>query len=301
MSPEDILSHPPLILTQEQRQRYFEQGYLLLESIIDKTWVERLRDAANELVEHSRSITESDEHWSLEHDHTPELPRLRRTTNPAGKHPAFWEFACESVLVDIVADLVGPDVKVVESQLNFKWCGGRSEIRWHQDAQFTPYTNYSQSAFGLFLEDVTPEQSPMAVIPHSHKGELFDYWDDQGHWGGCILDADLKRIDLGKAVHLTGPAGTLQIHNCRLVHGSGVNHSDRNRPLLINHYCSADAFPYMAATVTDPPFGKIVRGQPARLAHLDPRPCPIPPDWSKSGYESVFTYQQHETEVTAKS
>ena len=100
------------------------------------------------------------------------------------------------------------------------------------------------------------------------------------------------------SVHLTGPAGTLQIHNCRLVHGSGVNHSDRNRPLLINHYCSADAFPYMAATVTDPPFGKIVRGQPACLAHLDPRPCPIPPDWSKSGYQSVFTYQQHETEVT---
>ena len=138
----------------------------------------------------------------------------------------------------------------------------------------------------------------MAVIPGSHQGALFDYWDDNGHCTGYILDADLARIDLDKAVHLTGPAGTLQIHNCRLVHGSGVNHSDRNRPLLINHYCSADAFPYMAATVTDPPFGKIVRGQPACLAHLDPRPCPIPPDWSKSGYQSVFTYQQHETEVT---
>lgn len=299
MSPEDILSHPSLVLSDEQRRLYFDNGYLLLESIIDKAWVERLRAAADELVERSRSISESDEHWSLEHDHTPQTPRLRRTTNPAGKHPAFWAFACESPLVDIVADLVGPNVKVVESQLNFKWRDGGAEIRWHQDAQFTPYTNYSQCAFGVFLEDVTPQQSPMAVIPRSHKGELFDYWDDHGHWTGRILERDLAKIDLDKALPLTGPAGTLQIHNCRLIHGSGVNHSDRNRPLLINHYCSADAFPYMAATVTDPPFGKIVRGQAVRLAHLDPRPCPIPPDWSKNAYESVFSYQQHETQITS--
>lgn len=53
----------------------------------------------------------------------------------------------------------------------------------------------------------------MAVIPGSHQGELFDYWDDNGHWSASILDTDLKRINLDKAVHLTGPAGTLQVHN----------------------------------------------------------------------------------------
>lgn len=58
-----------------------------------------------------------------------------------------------------------------------------------------------------------PDQSPMAVIPGSHQGELFDYWDDNGHWSASILDTDLKRINLDKAVHLTGPAGTLQVHN----------------------------------------------------------------------------------------
>ena len=83
----------------------------------------------------------------------------------------------------------------------------------------------------------------MAVIPGSHQGELFDYYDKNGDWTGYILEPDLAHIDLEQAVPLTGPAGTLQVHNCRLIHGSGVNHSDRNRPLLINHYCSADAFP----------------------------------------------------------
>ena len=34
MTPEEVLSHPPRILSQKQREAYFEDGYLLLERII---------------------------------------------------------------------------------------------------------------------------------------------------------------------------------------------------------------------------------------------------------------------------
>ena len=37
--------------------------------------------------------------------------------------------------------------------------------------------------------------------------------------------------------------------------------------------------------------GDIVRGEPAQIAHLDPTPCPVPPDWSRAGYASIFTAQ----------
>jgi hypothetical protein len=40
--------------------------------------------------------------------------------------------------------------------------------------------------------------------------------------------------------------------------------------------------------------GEIVRGQPATVAHLDSTPCPVPPDWSKQGYGSIFTAQNAE-------
>ena len=39
------------------------------------------------------------------------------------------------------------------------------------------------------------------------------------------------------------------------------------------------------------PAGRSFRGEPARLAHHDPRPLPVPPDWS-GGYTSIFEYQQ---------
>jgi hypothetical protein len=38
-----------------------------------------------------------------------------------------------------------------------------------------------------------------------------------------------------------------------------------------------------------------VRGKPAQYAHLDPEPCRLPPDWSRTAYTSIFALQQKET------
>jgi hypothetical protein len=35
-----------------------------------------------------------------------------------------------------------------------------------------------------------------------------------------------------------------------------------------------------------------VRGVPASVAHLDPRPCPVPPNWAEEGYNSIFAAQK---------
>ena len=50
------------------------------------------------------------------------------------------------------------------------------------------------------------------------------------------------------------------------------------RPLLLNAYAAADALPYTC--------------NPSGSAH-DPRPCPLPPDWS-AGYSSIFAAQAGE-------
>ena len=42
----------------------------------------------------------------------------------------------------------------------------------------------------------------------------------------------------------------------------------------------------------------IVRGRPAVRSHHDPRPCPMPPDWS-GGYSSIFALQQQEQDAPA--
>ena len=294
MTPEQILSIPPKVLTQRQREFYFEQGYLLLERVIDEHWLTRLRAATDEMVERSRKVVRSDTVFDLEPDHRPDAPRLRRVSNPVEQHPAYWAYCVESVMPDIVADLVGPDVKFHHSKLNFKWARGGEEVKWHYDISFWPHTNYSPLTVGTYLYDCGMDQGPLAVLPGSHNIEpMLSQYDAQGRWTGCLSAEDCARLDLGKAVFMPGPAGSLTIHNCRTLHYSAKNESDLGRPLLLNTLTSADALPYTVNPIKPRHDQTIVRGQRARFAHHDPRPCLLPPDWS-GGYTSIFALQQQE-------
>ena len=87
MTPEKILSYKPDVLTQEQRQFYFDSGYLLVQRIVPQDWVERLIDATNEMVQRARSLRKSNMVFDLEPGHTPDNPRLRRLTSPVEHHP----------------------------------------------------------------------------------------------------------------------------------------------------------------------------------------------------------------------
>ena len=293
MTPEQVLAIAPKVLTRKQREFYFENGYLLVEKAIPEDTVERLRLVTDEMVAQTLGLTASNAVWDLEPEHTPERPKLRRLSSPCDHHPAYWDFAATSVVADIVADLVGPDVKFHHSKLNFKDSDGGAEVKWHQDIQFWPHTNYSPLTVGTYLYDCGPEQGPLGVIPGSHAGELFDLYDAAGKWTGHIAGRDLGGVAIDKADYLCGPAGSITIHNCRSVHGSRPNNSPQARPLFLLTFSSADAFPYTYNPLRSPYSGAIVRGKPARWAHLDPRPCLVPPDWS-AGYSSIFALQQGE-------
>ena len=156
-----------------------------------------------------------------------------------------------------------------------------------------PHTNYSPLTIGAYLYDAGMEDGPVAVIPGSHEGRLYDQYDAQGRWTGSLSDADATTLDLGKVRHLTGPAGSITVHNCRTVHGSPPSMAADGRPLLLNAYSSADAFPY---TPTRRAPGIIGMSYAARLRAgriMTRAPCLIPPDWS-GGYTSIFAAQAGE-------
>ena len=79
-------------------------------------------------------------------------------------------------------------------------------------------------------------------------------------------------------VDLTGSAGGVVAIHCRTLHGSRANTTDAVRPCALFVYSSADAFPWIPAPTPTSHTGEIVRGRAAETAHLDPTPCPVPPD-----------------------
>ena len=70
MTPEDILSHEPRVLSQQQREFYFTHGYLLVERVVPQAWIDRLLEITAEFTEKSRALTESDAVFDLEPGHS---------------------------------------------------------------------------------------------------------------------------------------------------------------------------------------------------------------------------------------
>ena len=94
-----------------------------------------------------------------------------------------------------------------------------------------------------------------------------------------------------RAVEMCGPAGTVVLIHCRVVHGSAVNYSSRLRPLLLNVYSAADTLPITPAPAPTTRTGVLVRGQEPLHVHMEPYPARLPPRWDQVGYRSIFAAQ----------
>lgn len=292
MTPEQILSHPPRVLTQDQREHYFEHGYVGVEGLVPAATVDELVAVTESFVEASRGHTVSGDTFDLGPGHSAERPVLRRLKRPDEQHEAYWRLAT-GIIADLAADLAGPDVVFHHSKLNFKWFDESDTVRWHQDIQFFPHTNYGVFTVGCYLADTDMSNGPLAVLPGSHEGPLYDQYAADGSWAGCLSDADAAGLDASTVDYLTGPKGTVTVHNCRMLHYSPSSRSPEPRPLLLNCYSAADAKAYTPHPDPSRHAYEVVRGAPARWARHDPRPCQIPPDWS-GGYTSIFAAQAGE-------
>jgi len=292
MTPERVLECPPLVLDQRQRERYFDDGFLTVPGYVGAAWLDRLRAVVAAKIEESRTRTASDDQFDLAPDHSAEKPNIRRLRKAVDQHAELWAFAKDPAVVDLVADLVGPDVRFHSSKLNFKWSEGGDAVRWHQDIQAWPHTNFGVLTLGVYLDDTGPEQGPLTALPGTHRGAIFDQFDEAGRWTGAIVPRDVATLPTETTTELCGPAGTVVLIHCRVVHGSAANYSSRMRPLLLNVYSAADALPITPTPTPTSKTGVLVRGQEATHVHMEPYPARLPPRWDQVGYRSVFAAQQ---------
>ncbi len=283
------------MLDEEQVEGYRRDGYLHLPSFVSADWMQRLVAEADRFIELSRSESCSGKVFDLEPGHTADGPRLRRLIGPVENSEVFAEFTLSGPAAALAQAVLGGPVRYHHSKLNFKWSDGGEEVKWHQDIQFWPHTDFTPLTIGVYLEDVDDEMGPMGVLPGSHLGALYDQYDATGAWAGAIADSVVATLPLDEVVWLDGPAGSVTVHNCCMVHGSQPNNSTRPRPLLLQTYSAADSYPILgmgANGAVGKVSGTIVGGSSSNTVEVDGRRVPCAPDWSRSGAPTIFGSQQ---------
>jgi ectoine hydroxylase-related dioxygenase (phytanoyl-CoA dioxygenase family) len=233
------------VLTAEQVAFYRTQGYILLEERVPMEVVEGLRAEIARIVEEARGLEASNDRIDLEDSHRPDDPKVRRIKRPHVLSDVVADLMRSEHILAPVRDLLGPDVRLHGTKLNMKSAGYGAAVEWHQDFAFYPHTNDDLLAVGVFIDDMEIENGPLMAIPGSHAGPLYDHHARNVFVGA--LDARRDGLDLEDAVPLVGPAGTISLHHVRLVHGSALNTSARDRRLLLYEMAAADAFPVMGS------------------------------------------------------
>lgn len=253
-------------LSEKQKTQFWEDGYLVVENVVDEDLLSDIRHDFANWVDESRDHTESygsiidgRPRFDLEPGHSADAPALRRVNAPVEVSDAYYKVMSESRLTDCIADLIGPNVKFHHSKINSKLPGGHTEVKWHQDFPFTPHSNDDLVTALLMVDDVTEENGPLEVLPGSHKGEIHGLWHN-GIFTGAVTQ-DVADESQSKAVVCTGKAGSVCLMHTRLLHGSTPNLSRQSRTLFICVYSAEDAIPCSPNPVPTKFQGLLVKGE----------------------------------------
>ena len=195
-------------------------------------------------------------------------------------------------VVDMVADLIGPDVKFHHCKINLKLPGARTEVAYHQDFAYTPHTNDDIVTALIFIDDVGEDNGCLMVVPGSHLGPMHSLFDGERFTGAVApaAEAGMKAA----SVACLGQAGSVCLMHTKLLHGSAPNHSTASRGLYICVYTAADAVPIARNPMPSPNEGRVVRGREARFARLTETRVELP---KQPKTASFFTIQGQESKT----
>lgn len=276
-------------LSLEQVKKYEKDGYIIIDNVIDKVILDKIKLATDKIVENASWIIKSNDQYDLADNHSKNKPSIRRIKQPQNFDNTFKELLFYPSVIDKVTSLLGNNFRLHNGKMNMKSPSAGDLVDWHQDWAFYPHSNDDVLAVGIMLDDMTLENGSVLFVPGSHKGQVYNHHHN-GYFAGAI-DIKKNSIDLSKTVEVTGKAGSITIHHARLLHASKPNNSNSMRRFLLWEFAANDAWPLMGINNYDDFNKKIISGNIINTPRLSNVPVRMPLPAAKN-QGSIFENQK---------
>lgn len=229
------------VLTREQSEFYKDQGYLIIENFLKPAELQHLLGELDRLVEEKARNLEKDEGgFALEKKQTgAEVNNfrgevvgqgiLRKIQEITTYSTVFRDFIHGEKMLDLVEDLIGDTIYYHSSKLMFKPAHHGAAKPWHQDYAYWASTKPEQVTAWLALDEATPENGCMQLIPGSHKWGLIKHYKEE-------LQIDLKDVPHHMVKIAPMEPGSILVFHVLMLHYSAPNTSDKGRRALIADY-----------------------------------------------------------------
>lgn len=144
--------------------------------------------------------------------------------------PWAYNLATHPRLLDVMEELLGPDLFIHSTRVFYKHPHDPSYVSWHQDGIYSNLNSKPAPSIWIALTDSTVENGCLRVIRGSHQQDKRPHAEIIAHKSllnhGEILNTD---IDEDQAVDVILNAGEMSIHHVNAIHGSNPNQSNTKR------------------------------------------------------------------------
>ena len=173
-------------------------------------------------------------------------------------------------ILDVVEDLLGPNIMVWTTHIYPKEPGDGRFISWHQDSAHWGLDSNKILTVWIALTEANEANGCMRMLPGSHQGGIAphrDTWDPNNILTrGQTIDAE---IDESRAVWTTLRPGEASLHHVDMWHASKPNETTDRRVGLALRYITPEA--RQERVETD--FATLVRGED-RFGHFQSEAMP---------------------------
>jgi ectoine hydroxylase-related dioxygenase (phytanoyl-CoA dioxygenase family) len=265
-----------MALTQEQRTFWDENGYLVIEGVLSPTEVLELRHSVEALEAQAEGLTASTDRFKLEVFESGGGGRVQSIAEPHEIGTEWLALARDPRLLDVVEELLGPNIQLYYSMLMMKPPREGFVAPWHQDFAFFVHDRADLLACMVYLDDSTVENGCLRVVSGSHKLGLLNHFRD-GRFTGAFVGDPAEFDDPERHVALPVKAGGLVFWHSLTLHSSHANRSDRPRRAIVFEYKNPEARLMGGAfnsRMEVRTVGLMVRGRDPRGDLLSAVPCP---------------------------
>ena len=203
------------ILSDAEVAAFREEGVIVPEFRLPEDMLGRLQSLAARLISDNPHL--GDEPVASPHVPGSGVQNVR-------SDPAWIDVPTFPPLLDLVEQLIGPDVILWGTTLFHKPAGLARGVPWHRDGRYWPIKPLATTSVWIAVTDCTAENGCLRVIPGSHAArEIGRHFRD--HSDRVTIPETLceDEFDEAGARDLELEAGQMAVFDIYMIHGSNPN------------------------------------------------------------------------------
>ena len=202
----------PKVLTKEQIEQYHDEGFI----------------APVRVISENEALSIKNQLEKVEADFPDEINAQSR--NNLHLSFAFLDaLAHNTIIVDAMEDLIGPDIALWASVMFIKEPSSKQYVSWHQDATYMGLDSIDFPTPWIALSPSNRDTGCMTMISGSHHSEIQIHKDTFAENNILTRGQVIPEVDKSKAIDLILEPGEMSIHHGAIIHGSQPNNSDQRR------------------------------------------------------------------------